>query len=155
MKIRILAIGDKMPAWVTDGFSDYVKRFTLGCSLELCEIPAEKRTKNADVPRIIEREGEKLIAAIKPNHYVIALDVKGQAFSTEQLAVEMKNWQTDGRHVDILIGGPDGLSKTCLLKAHSKWSLSQLTLPHPLVRIILAEQLYRAFSILQNHPYHR
>jgi 23S rRNA (pseudouridine1915-N3)-methyltransferase len=95
------------------------------------------------------------MAAIKPTHYVIALDIKGHQWSTEQLTAELKTWQTDGRHVDLLIGGPDGLSKTCLTLAHNKWSLSPLTLPHPLVRIILAEQLYRALSILQNHPYHR
>lgn len=155
MIIRILAIGNKMPSWVNEGFQDYIKRFTSNCSVELCEIPAEKRTKNTDVPRTIEREGEKLLAAIKPNHHVIALDVKGHAWSTEQLAAELKTWQVDGRHVDLLIGGPDGLSKACLNQAHSKWSLSPLTLPHPLVRIILAEQLYRAWSMLQNHPYHR
>lgn len=155
MIIRILAIGTKMPSWVTEGFQDYAKRFTSGSSLELYEIPAEKRSKNADIPRIIEREGEKLLAAIKPHHHVIALDVKGHAWSTEQLTGQLKHWQTDGRHVDLLIGGPDGLSQACLQKAHGKWSLSPLTLPHPLVRIILAEQLYRGLSILQNHPYHR
>src|SRR5438046_2865949 len=111
MMIRILAIGNKMPSWVDDGFNDYAKRFTSGCSLELCEIPAEKRTKNSDISRIIERESEKLISAIKPNHHVIALDVKGHAWNTEQLADQLKHWQTDGRHVDLLIGGPDGLSK--------------------------------------------
>jgi 23S rRNA (pseudouridine1915-N3)-methyltransferase len=155
MIIRILAIGNKMPSWVNEGFQDYVKRFTSGCSLELYEIPAEKRSKNVDIPRIVERESEKLLAAVKPTHHVIALDVKGLAWTTQQLAEELKTWQTDGRHVDLLIGGPDGLSKTCLQKVHGKWSLSSLTLPHPLVRIILAEQLYRAVSILQNHPYHR
>lgn len=155
MIIRILAIGTKMPSWVTEGFQDYAKRFTAGCTLELCEIPAEKRPKNADIPRIMEREGEKLLAAVKPHHHVIALDVKGQSFNTDQLACQLKEWQTDGRHVDLLIGGPDGLSRECLQKAQAKWSLSPLTLPHPLVRIILAEQLYRACSILQNHPYHR
>jgi 23S rRNA (pseudouridine1915-N3)-methyltransferase len=153
--LRILAIGSKMPAWVEAGFHEYAKRFTSSCSLELFEIPAEKRTKNTDIPRIIERESEKLLAAVKPNHHVIALDVKGHAWNTEQLAAELKHWQTDGRHVDLLIGGPDGLSEACLRKAHGKWSLSPLTLPHPLVRIILAEQLYRAWSLLQNHPYHR
>jgi len=155
MIIRILAVGTRMPSWVMEGFQDYAKRFTSGCTLQLCEMPAEKRAKNADIPRIIERESEKLLAAIKPDHHVIALDVKGRAFSTDELATELKHWQTDGRHVDFLIGGPDGLSSTCLQTAHEKWSLSPLTLPHPLVRILLAEQLYRAFSLLQNHPYHR
>ncbi|MEO8400753.1 MAG: 23S rRNA (pseudouridine(1915)-N(3))-methyltransferase RlmH [Gammaproteobacteria bacterium] len=155
MLIRLLAIGTKMPAWVTAGFSEYAKRFSAGCMVELCEIPAEKRTKNADIPRIIEREGEKLLAAIKPGNYVIALDVKGHSFSTEQLAQQLKNWQAEGRNIDMLIGGPDGLANACLQRADVKWSLSCLTLPHPLVRIILVEQLYRAVSILQNHPYHR
>src|SRR5579872_7159523 len=148
MMIRILAIGNKMPSWVNEGFQDYAKRFSSGCSLELYEIPAEKRSKNADIPHIIERESEKLIAAVKPDHHIIALDVKGLSWNTEQLAQELKSWQVDGRHVDLLIGGPDGLSKTCLQKVHQRWSLSPLTLPHPLVRIILAEQLYRAVSIL-------
>jgi len=155
MIIRILAVGTKMPSWVQEGFEEYAKRFTAGCSLELCEIPAEKRGKNADIARLVEREGERLLAAVKPNHHIIALEVTGQAWSTLQLAQELKTWQTHGRHIDLLIGGPDGLSDACRKKAHATWSLSPLTLPHPLVRIILAEQLYRAMSILQNHPYHR
>jgi 23S rRNA (pseudouridine1915-N3)-methyltransferase len=155
MLIRLLAIGTKMPQWVTDGFHEYAKRFTGGCTLELCEIPAEKRTKNADTPRLIEREGEKLLAAIKPGNLVIALDVKGHSWSTEQLATQLKQWQIHSRPIDLLIGGPDGLSAACLQKAELRWSLSPLTLPHPLVRIVLAEQIYRAMSMLQNHPYHR
>lgn len=155
MKIRILAIGTKMPAWVNDGFDEYAKRFAPPYSLELCEIPAEKRTKNADIERLIEREGEKLLAAINPRHYVIALDVNGQSWRTEQVAAQIKQWQAVGRPIDLLIGGPDGLSHACLHQAQLRWSLSPLTLPHPLVRIILVEQLYRAMSLLQNHPYHR
>jgi len=155
MLIRLLAIGTKMPQWITDGFQDYAKRFTGGCTLELCEIPAEKRTKNSDIPRLIEREGEKLLAAIKPGNHVIALDVKGQSWNTEQLANQLKQWQIHSRPIDLLIGGPDGLSAACIQKAELRWSLSPLTLPHPLVRIVLAEQIYRAMSILQNHPYHR
>jgi 23S rRNA (pseudouridine1915-N3)-methyltransferase len=155
MMLRILAIGTKMPAWVTEGFLDYAKRFSPSATLELYEIPAEKRTKNTDTQRVIERESDKLLAAIKSNHFVVALDVKGQTWSTDQLSSHLKSWQTDGRHIDFIIGGPDGLSETCLKRANLKWSLSALTLPHPLVRIILTEQLYRALSILQNHPYHR
>ena len=153
--IRLLAVGNKMPDWVEAGFKDYAKRFTPACQLELVEIPPEKRTKNSDIPRIIEREGEKLLSAIKPGHFVIALEVTGKSWSTPQLAEHIKQWQLNGRNIDILIGGPDGLSTACLQKAELKWSLSPLTLPHPLVRIVVAEQLYRAFSILQNHPYHR
>lgn len=153
--IRLLAIGTKMPEWVEEGYQEYAKRFLSSCQLELVEIPAEKRTKNSDIKRIMQREGEKLLAAIKPNHYVVVLDVKGKSFSTEKLAEQLQQWQRHGQNIDILIGGPDGLSAEVLQKADWTWSLSPLTLPHPLVRIVVAEQLYRALSILQNHPYHR
>lgn len=155
MLIRLLAIGTKMPSWVEAGFADYLKRFPLSCQFELVEIPAAKRTKNSVIEQMMEEEADRLLAAIKPNTHVIALEVKGKMWSTEELAVNLKNWQGDRRNVDLLVGGPDGLSSRCLQKAETKWSLSNLTLPHPLVRIIIAEQLYRAVSILQNHPYHR
>ena len=121
MYIRLLAIGNKMPDWVTAGFSEYAKRFPPTCSLELVEIPAEKRTKDANVLRINEREGERLLNAIKPGNRVIALDVKGKMWSTEQLADHLKQWQLDSRSVDLLIGGPDGLSEACLQKAETRW----------------------------------
>ncbi|MDX1901730.1 MAG: 23S rRNA (pseudouridine(1915)-N(3))-methyltransferase RlmH [Gammaproteobacteria bacterium] len=155
MIIRILTIGDRMPAWVETGYNEFAKRFTTPFSLSLIEIPAEKRGKNADIARIIEHEGNKLIAAINPKSRVVALDVKGESWSTEALTMKLKTWQTEGAHLDLLIGGPDGLSQNCLQKAQTRWSLSPLTLPHPLVRIVLAEQLYRATTILKNHPYHR
>lgn len=155
MHIRILAIGTKMPAWVDEGFQEYAKRFPPSCSLELVEIPAEKRTKNSDIPRLTLREGEKILALIKPGNRVIALDVQGKSWSTEQLAKNLEGWHFEGRDIDLLIGGPDGLASTCLQKAELKWSLSPLTLPHPLVRIVLTEQLYRALTIMQGHPYHR
>lgn len=155
MNIRIIAIGNKMPSWVTEGYQEYSKRFPASCTLELHEIPAEKRMKPGDIPRITQREGEKILAAIKPGNRVIALDVLGKSWSTEQLASHLKTWQQEGRDVDLLIGGPDGLAEACLKKAEMRWSLSPLTLPHPLVRILLAEQLYRAVTILQGHPYHR
>lgn len=153
--IRILAIGNKMPAWVTSGYQEYAKRFPPSCTLELIEISAEKRLKQADIRRITQREGQKLLALIKPGHHVIALDVKGKAWNTEQLANQLLHWQQEGCNIDLLIGGPDGLSTACLDRSSIKWSLSPLTLPHPLVRIVLAEQLYRALTILQGHPYHR
>lgn len=155
MHFRVLAIGNKMPAWINEGYQDYAKRFPPSCTFELVEIPPEKRTKQSNITQLTEREGQKILSHIKPNNRVIALDVKGQSWSTEQLADHLKNWQMDGRHIDILIGGPDGLAPECLKKAEIKWSLSPLTLPHPLVRIVLIEQIYRAHSILQNHPYHR
>ncbi len=155
MLIRILAIGNKMPSWVNEGYLEYAKRFPSSCQLELVEIPAEKRLNQGDIPKLTEREGQKLLAQIKPGNHVIALDVKGQSWSTEKLSEHLKEWHMHGRNIDLLIGGPDGLASACLQKAETKWSLSPLTLPHPLVRIVLAEQLYRALTILQNHPYHR
>lgn len=155
MLLRLLAIGNKMPDWVNAGFQEYAKRFPSSCTLELVEIPAEKRVKNSDIAKIIDRESEKLLSAVKPSNRLVVLDVKGQSWSTEQLSSHLKSWHFEGRNVDLLIGGPDGLSQTCLKKAEIRWSLSPLTLPHPIVRIVIAEQLYRALMILQGHPYHR
>ncbi|OAI48415.1 23S rRNA (pseudouridine(1915)-N(3))-methyltransferase RlmH [Gammaproteobacteria bacterium SCGC AG-212-F23] len=155
MLIRILAIGNKMPSWVTAGYNEYAKRLSAPFALELIEIPAEKRTKNSDIPRLVERESEKLLAACKSTHRIIALDVEGERLSTAQLAKQLDLWKSNSRPIDLMIGGPDGLSSSCLQRAEKKWSLSPLTLPHPLVRIVLAEQIYRAFTILQKHPYHR
>lgn len=155
MKIRLLTITHKSPSWIQEGYLDYAKRLPPHCMLELVEIPAEKRTTNADLKRIAEREGEKMLAQIKPNHLVIALDVKGKSWSTEQLSAELANWMQDGRNVDLLVGGPEGLAPACLEKAEVRWSLSPLTFPHIIVRLIVAEQIYRAYSILQQHPYHR
>jgi len=155
MRIRLLAIGNKLSSWIEEGFQEYVKRFPASCYLELIEIPAEKRSKQSDIERLIEREGEKLLTAVKSGNRIIALEVTGQLWTTEKLAENLKNWQSEGRNIDMLVGGADGLSKACLKKADIQWSLSPLTLPHALVRILVAEQLYRAVSILQNHPYHR
>ena len=146
---------DKENFRVKEGYEEYAKRLPSGYTLKLTEITPEKRTKQADIPRITEKEGDKLLAAIQPGHLVVALDVLGQPWSTDQLAKSLKTWHDDNQNVDLLVGGPDGLSQQCLNKARLKWSLSPLTLPHPLVRIVVAEQLYRAWSILHNHPYHR
>jgi 23S rRNA (pseudouridine1915-N3)-methyltransferase len=155
MLLRILAVGNKMPSWVEEGFREYAKRFPPSCLIELVEITPEKRTKNADISRITQREGEKILELIRPGNRVIALDVRGKSWSTEQLSQNLSAWHHEGRNTDLLVGGPDGLSEACLQKAEMKWSLSPLTLPHPLVRIVLAEQLYRALTIMQGHPYHR
>jgi 23S rRNA (pseudouridine1915-N3)-methyltransferase len=155
MKIRLLTITHKTPAWIQEGYYEYAKRLPPSCALELIEVPAEKHLQQADIKRIIQREGEKLLAHIKPQHHVIALDVKGSLWTTPQLAEHLAAWQQEGRHIDLLVGGPEGLSPECLQKAEHTWSLSTLTFPHILVRLIVAEQLYRAWSILQKHPYHR
>lgn len=155
MRIRLLTITHKCPQWVTDGFLEYAKRLPPAYAIELIQIPAEKRTTNADIARITEREGEKMLSHIKSNHRVIALDVKGKLWSTEQLADALATWQQEGRDVDLLVGGPEGLAPACLAKAEDRWSLSPLTFPHIIVKLIVAEQIYRAYSILTNHPYHR
>lgn len=155
MRIRLLTITHKSPAWVQAGYEDYAKRLPASCTLELIEIPAEKRTANADLKRIAQREAEKMLAAIKPTHKVVALDVKGKLWTTEELSQQLAHWQQAGRHIDLLVGGPEGLAPCLLQKAEEKWSLSPLTFPHIIVRLIVAEQIYRAHSILQNHPYHR
>ena len=136
-------------------YDEFAKRLPHECRLQLIEIPANKRTKNTDVQRVIKEEGERLLAAIPSNSLVYALDSAGQQWSTEKLAKQMEQWLVDGRDIALLIGGPDGLSEQCKLRADASLSLSKLTFPHPLVRIIIAEQIYRAWSILKGHPYHR
>ncbi|PHS23247.1 MAG: 23S rRNA (pseudouridine(1915)-N(3))-methyltransferase RlmH [Methylophaga sp.] len=155
MKLNLLAVGTKMPAWVTDGYQQYAKRLPRECSLHLYEIAPAKRGKSGSAAQWMREEGERLLAAIPDDHHVVALDVKGKTWSTEQLSQQLQNWQQDGRDVSLIVGGPDGLSEDCLTRANQKWSLSALTFPHPLVRIVMAEQLYRAWTVLQNHPYHR
>ena len=155
MKIRLIAVGTKMPAWVEEGYADYAKRLSGEITLELIEIAAGKRGKNADVVRITEKEGEAMLAAIPSGDRIVALDVLGKSFGTEQLASTLESWLPEGRHMSLLIGGPEGLAPAALARAEEKWSLSKLTLPHPLVRVLVAEQLYRAWTLLKGHPYHR
>ncbi|MDE1461862.1 23S rRNA (pseudouridine(1915)-N(3))-methyltransferase RlmH [Spartinivicinus poritis] len=155
MRVRLIAVGTKMPSWVVAGYSEYAKRLPSDCKLESCEIPLAKRTKGSDLKRAQKKEGEQMLAAIAPSDRVIALDLTGKPWSTEQLADQLSGWRLDGRNVALLVGGPEGLAPECLARAEQKWCLSPLTLPHPLVRVLVAEQLYRAWSILQNHPYHR
>ena len=155
MKIRLLAVGTKMPAWVTTGFNEYNKRMPREMSVEIVELPIGPRGKGADLKRAIKKEGDAMLAAIPNGDWVVALEVTGKTWSTEQLATQMEGWQLQGRNVSLLIGGPDGLDPRCTALADQKWSLSALTLPHPMVRILLSEQLYRAWSLLQGHPYHK
>lgn len=155
MRIRLLAVGTRMPAWVTTGFEEYVKRLPAELSLELVELNLGHRGKNADTARAIAREGDDMLAAIGKGDRVVALDVQGKAWSTEQLANQLEGWQMDGRNISLLVGGPDGLDPRALALADQRWSLSPLTLPHPLVRVLLAEQIYRAWTITKGHPYHK
>jgi len=144
-----------MPAWVNDGYREYARRMPRECRLELCEIPLGQRSKSQPVERAVQDEGQRMLASVTQRQRVIALDVRGRSWSTGQLAARLGEWLQDGRDVSLLVGGPDGLSDACLQRAESSWSLSALTLPHPLVRVLLAEQLYRAWSLANGHPYHR
>ena len=155
MNLQLVAVGTKMPAWVQSGFVEYQRRFPKDFSLTLTEINAGKRGKNADIKRILQQEGEKTLAAIPKGNRIVTLEVTGKPWTTEQLAKHLESWQMDGRNVSLLIGGPEGLAPSCIAASEQKWSLSALTLPHPLVRIVVAESLYRAWSINNNHPYHR
>ena len=158
MKIRIISIGQKMPNWVYSAFEDYFKRIQPMLQTQIVELPMAKRGKNdsaADILKYCQIEGDSILAALKPNEMLIALEVNGRELTTEQLASTMQNWMLEGQDIVIAIGGPDGLSNAVRAAAAWHWSLSKLTMPHPLVRILLIEQLYRAMSINHNHPYHR
>lgn len=155
MRITLYAVGTKMPAWVTQGFEQYTRRFPRDLPFNLVEIAAGKRGKNADIARILDKEGEQLLNAIPKGSRIVTLEVEGKAHDTPALAKRLEHWQHDGRDVALLVGGPEGLSPACIQASEEKWSLSALTLPHPLVRIFLAESLYRAWSLNNNHPYHR
>ena len=144
-----------MPKWVEQGVDEYCKRLPPELKLEVKEIALGKRGKGADIRRAIASEGQQMQAAIGDRDRVVALDVKGKPWSTEQLASNLRDWQLGGANISLLVGGPDGLAQECMDRADQRWSLSALTLPHPLVRIVLAEQLYRAWTINNNHPYHR
>ncbi|WP_136247602.1 23S rRNA (pseudouridine(1915)-N(3))-methyltransferase RlmH [Halomonas borealis] len=155
MKVRVLAVGTRMPDWVTRGVEEYRKRLPRDFALEIEEIAPGARGKNADTRRAIAQESERLRTRLKGDERRVALEVGGKAWSTEQLAREAEAWRFEGRDVALLVGGPDGLDPALSASADQHWSLSPLTLPHPLVRILLAEQLYRAWTLMVGHPYHR
>ncbi len=152
---KLICVGQKMPAWVTEGFEEYAKRLPASYRLNLIEIPLRKRTKNADIARLQREEGEQMLSHVISQHHLVTLDGRGNAWSTEQLAQQLIHWQQNYTEVALLVGSPEGLAENCLQRARQSWSLSALTLPHPLVRIIVAEQIYRAWSMIQHHPYHR
>ncbi len=155
MQLQLIAIGNKMPDWVEAGFKEYSRRFPADMPFTLTQIPAQKRGKNVDVSRILKKEGQLMLDAIPKGNRIVTLEVTGKPWDTHQLAKRMTSWQMDGRNVSLLVGGPEGLAPECIASSEEKWSLSPLTLPHPLVRIVLAESLYRAWSLNTNHPYHR
>lgn len=144
-----------MPDWVASGFNEYAKRLPKNYQLNLIEIPALKRTESSNIKQVIIEEGVKLSAAVPKNNLIVALDEHGKEWSTMELAQKIGDWHVEQQDISLLIGGPDGLSDECKKKARVIWSLSKLTLPHQMVKIFLAEQMYRAWSIINKHPYHR
>jgi 23S rRNA (pseudouridine1915-N3)-methyltransferase len=155
MRIHLIAAGTRMPPWVTQGYEDYAGRMPPECRLLLKEIPLGASRSAGDARKAMQEEGDAMLAALPTGAGVTALDVRGKALDTEALAKLLNRWLQEGRDQALFIGGPDGLAPECLAKAESRLSLSALTLPHALVRVVIAEQMYRAWSILKNHPYHR
>lgn len=155
LSIHLIVIGDRMPDWVDQGFADYQKRIRGRMALKLTQVPAIKRGKNADLERIIAEEDKKLLAAIPLGCHTIALDRSGKSMSTLAMVGRMEDWLQQGDQVALLVGGPEGLSPPLITGANETWSLSALTFAHPVVRVVLAEQIYRCYSVLEGLPYHR
>lgn len=155
MHLKIISAGQRLPEWVNSGFETYRKRFPREMRLELVEVPLAGKSAQGDADKARRMEGDRMLGSLRGSEYVIALEVEGKAWSTEKLGSQLESWQMNGRDTAFLIGGPEGLSQECRKRADQWWSVSPLTLPHPLVRVLVAEQLYRAWTITQNHPYHR
>jgi len=155
VRISILAVGQRLPAWVNDGFKVYHQRFPQHIKIELIEIPAVQRTSGITAEKAMAQESERMLKHVQPGQYVIALDEHGKQWTSRELAAGMEEWQQLHPQVAILIGGADGLGSECKARADKTWSLSRLTLPHGMVRVMLAEQLYRGWTLIQGHPYHR
>ena len=155
MRIHLIAIGQRRAGWERDGYREYARRMPPELSLELHEIAPSKRSKGVPAERGVDDEGRRLLAAIPGGARVVALDERGAAWTTLELAHRIEDWMGDGRALALLVGGADGLAPACIEAADHRWSLSPLTLPHGLARIVVAEQLYRASTILRRHPYHR
>lgn len=155
MKIHLLTVSDRQPAWVQSGYDEFAKRLTKDIQLSLREVAPAKRGKTGNAEKWRDDEAQRLLAALPRGSITITLDEKGECPSTAQLAHKLDGWLHGGSDVALLVGGPDGLDPRCHEAAQWTWSLSPLTLPHGLVRVVVAEQLYRAWSILHNHPYHR
>lgn len=155
MHIRLIAVGDRQPSWVDAAFKEYAARLPRQWQFRLETIATVKRQKSAPVEAAKDAEGEKILGKIKPAEHVIVLDERGKQFSSKELAGELDDWQTVGADLVFVIGGPDGVSVDLLARANTRWSLSKLTLPHGLARVLYAEQIYRAWSLLTGHPYHR
>lgn len=154
MRVRLITVGGRMPDWVETAVEDYARRLPRELRLELIELPLALRGKNADIARARQQEGEKLLKAAG-GAQLVALDERGESWSSEEFAAQVRRWQSGGGEIALLIGGPDGHAPEVLQRAQQRWSLSRLTLPHALVRVLVAEQLYRASTLMAGHPYHR
>lgn len=155
MKLRLLAVGTRMPDWVTAAFRDYSRRLPLHYGFELRELALLPRGQTPDIARLKQDEGVQILRALPDAARLVTLDERGTQWTTEQLALRLKTWEQDDREVMLVIGGPDGLAPEVLARADESWGLSRLVLPHALVRVVVAEALYRAWSVNANHPYHR
>lgn len=155
MKLTIVAVGTRMPDWVDTAFADFAKRMPRECALELVEVKAEPRTSGKTPAQMMAAEAERLRAVLPPRARTVILDERGEDLTTRALAQRLERWQASGDDVALLIGGPDGLDPAIKQSAAEAVRLSSLTLPHAMVRVLLAEALYRAWSVTQNHPYHR
>jgi 23S rRNA (pseudouridine1915-N3)-methyltransferase len=155
VRILVISATNRQPHWVRDGFDDYARRLDARCCLDLVEVPLAKRTRASDTGKAVEDESGRMLRRIPAGARVVALAADGQGWSTERFAGKLQAWLAGGAPICLLIGGPDGLGSECLARAAERWSLSPLTLPHGLVRVIVAEAVYRAWSLLNGHPYHR
>ena len=155
MHIRLLAVGDRQPAWVDDASENYSGRFPRQWKFRIDCVPTVRRSKSKNAQNAVDTEGEQLLARIRSDEQVVLLDEKGAQFSCQQLATRLSEWQSDGRDLCFIIGGPDGVAHACRQRADVVWSLSKLTLPHGFARVLFLEQLYRAWSLQSGHPYHR
>jgi 23S rRNA (pseudouridine1915-N3)-methyltransferase len=155
VRVRLIAVGSRMPKWVREAYEDYITRLGSRLKVTLVEIEPGPRSAGRTPQKAMEAEGQKLLAALRKDDYVIALDEHGSQMSTRELATWLGNRMQEGRDLAFLVGGPDGFVPEVLGRSDLKWSLSRLTFPHALVRVVLAEQLYRAHGVLANHPYHR
>ena len=155
MQIDLIAVGKKMPTWIESGSKEYAKRLPKNINFKLIEITPATRSKNNNADNYKQKEQEKIEAALSPKSIIIALDERGKSINSQQLANQLQTWNDDNQHISLIIGGADGLSESLKKKATQLWSLSAMTLPHGLVRVMMAEQIYRAWTITQNHPYHR
>jgi 23S rRNA (pseudouridine1915-N3)-methyltransferase len=155
LRLTLLMASNRQPGWVDEGAQEYAQRLRGRCTLKITTLPLARRTPTMPAERAIQDEGERMLAAVPPGAHVVALLEDGKPWSTKELAAKLDGWMQRGAPVVLLVGGPDGLSPDCIARANERWSLSNLTLPHGLVRILAAEALYRAWSLLENHPYHR